>query len=54
MVILVKSRHGVDSYFDIHMPKSLKGWRKKWFHLRNDASAPLPMFTSSYLIPLPS
>jgi hypothetical protein len=25
----VKSRHGVDPYFDIPMPWSMKGWRKK-------------------------
>jgi hypothetical protein len=32
----------------------MKGWRKKWFYLRNDASTLLPMFTSSRPIPLPS
>jgi hypothetical protein len=53
-VIHVKSRHGVDPYFDIPMPRSIKGWQKKWFYLRNDASAPLPTFTGSRPIPLPS
>jgi hypothetical protein len=30
MVIHIKSGHGVDPYFDIPMPKSMKGWQKKW------------------------
>jgi hypothetical protein len=32
----------------------MKGWRKNWFYLRNDDSAPLPVFTGSRLVPLPS
>jgi hypothetical protein len=44
-VIHVKSGHGVDPYLEIPMPKSMKGWWKKWFYLRNDASTPLPVFT---------
>jgi hypothetical protein len=36
------------------MPRSMKGWRKKWFYLRTDASALLPAFTSGRPIPLPS
>jgi hypothetical protein len=35
-------------------PRSMKGWRKKWIYLRNDASAPLPTFTSSRPVPMPS
>jgi hypothetical protein len=54
VVIHVKSGHGVDPYFDLSMPKSMKGWQKKWFYLRNDASTPLPIFTSSCPVPLPS
>jgi hypothetical protein len=38
-VIHVKSRQGVDPYLEIHMCRSMKGWQKKWFYLRNDASA---------------
>jgi hypothetical protein len=53
-VLHVKSRHGVDLYFDILMPKSMKGWWKKWFYLRNDASTLHPAFTYSCPIPLPS
>jgi hypothetical protein len=33
--------------------KSNKGWHKQWFYLKNDADAPLPVFTS-YLIKEPS
>jgi hypothetical protein len=31
VVIHVKSEHGVDTYLEIPMPRSMKGWRKKWF-----------------------
>jgi hypothetical protein len=53
-VIQVKSGHGGDHYFDIPMPRLMKGWQKKWFYLRNDASTPLSTFTSNCLIPLPT
>jgi hypothetical protein len=36
------------------MPKSMKGWQKNWFYLKNDASAPLPVFTDGRPIPRPS
>jgi hypothetical protein len=39
MIIHVKSGHGVDPYFNIPIPGTTKGWRKKWFYLRNDVSA---------------
>jgi hypothetical protein len=32
----------------------MKGWWKKWFYLRNDASTSLPVFISGRPIPLPS
>jgi hypothetical protein len=32
----------------------MEGWQKKWFYMRNDASAPLPAFTGGRPIPLPS
>jgi hypothetical protein len=54
MIIHVKSRHRVDPYLDIPMPRSMKGWRKKWFYLRNDTSILLPMFTGCRPVPLPS
>jgi hypothetical protein len=53
-IIHVKLGHGVYPYHVIPMPRSMKGWRKKWFYLRNDASAPLPVFTGSRPAPLPS
>jgi hypothetical protein len=53
-IVHVKYRHGVDPYFDIPMPTSTKGWRKKWFYLRNDASALLPAFTGCRPVPLSS
>jgi hypothetical protein len=47
VVIHVKTGHGVNSYFDIPMPKLMKGWWKQWFYLRNNTDAPLPVFTSN-------
>jgi hypothetical protein len=32
----------------------MKGWQKKWFYLKNDDSALLPMFTGGRHIPLTS
>jgi hypothetical protein len=48
--LMVSGGHG---YLDIPIPRSMKGWRKKWFYLRNDASALLPMFIGGRPIPLP-
>jgi hypothetical protein len=53
-VIHVKVGHGVDPYLEVPMPRSMKGWQKKWFYLKNNASALLPMFTSGHPVPLPS
>jgi hypothetical protein len=53
-VIHVKVGHELDHYLEIHMPRSMKGWRKKWFYLRNDGFAPLPAFTGGHPVPLPS
>jgi hypothetical protein len=33
------------------MPKSMKGWQKQWFYLRNDIDGPLPTFTGNHPIP---
>jgi hypothetical protein len=30
------------------------GWRKKWFYLRNDTDALLPIFTGSLPLPQPN
>jgi hypothetical protein len=53
-VIHVKFGHDVDPYFNIPMPRSMKGWWKKWFYLRNDASTPLLLITGKSPIPLPT
>jgi hypothetical protein len=54
VVIHVRPGHGVDPYFDIPMPRSMKGWWKKWFYSRNDVGAPLPAFTGNCPISLPT
>jgi hypothetical protein len=54
MVIHIKSGHGIDTYFDIPMPRSMNEWWKKWFYLGNDVAALLPMFTGNHLIPQPN
>jgi hypothetical protein len=54
VIIHVKAGHRVDPYLEIPMPRSMKGWRKKWFYLRNDAFAPPPAFTNGHPVPLPS
>jgi hypothetical protein len=35
----------------ILMPKSVKGWHKQWFYLRNNADVPLPAFTGNHPTP---
>jgi hypothetical protein len=50
-VIHIMSGHGVDPYLEIPMPRLMKGWQKKWFYLRNDASALLSAFTGGRVIP---
>jgi hypothetical protein len=52
--IYVKSGHGVDPYFHLPMSKSTGRSWKVWFFLRNDADAPLPMFTDSHPVPQPN
>jgi hypothetical protein len=54
VVIHVKSGHGVDPYFDLPMSESMDGCQKIWFFLRNDATMPLPMFTSNRPVPQPN
>jgi hypothetical protein len=54
MVIHIKSGHGIDTYFDIPMPRSMNEWWKKWFYLGNDVAALLPVFTGNHLIPQPN
>jgi hypothetical protein len=54
VAIHVRSGHGVDPYFDILTPRSMKGWQKKWFYLRNNTDVLLPTFTDNHPIPLPT
>jgi hypothetical protein len=53
-ILHVRSGHGVDPYFDLPMPRSIKGWRNNWFYLRNNVSTSLPVFIGHCLVPLPS
>jgi hypothetical protein len=53
-VIHVKSGHRVDPYHEIPIPQSMKGWRKKWFFLKNIESAPLPVFSGGHPVHLTS
>jgi hypothetical protein len=47
-------RCGVDPYFHISTSGPLDGWWKRWFFLRSDTDAPLPVFTGSHPIPQPN
>jgi hypothetical protein len=53
-VIHVKSGHGVDPYLEIPIPRSMKGYWKRWFFLKNDDSTPLPAFSDGRPVPLTS
>jgi hypothetical protein len=53
-VIHVKLGHRMDPYHEIPMPWSMKGWRKRWFFLKNDDFAPLLAFFGGHPIPLTS
>jgi hypothetical protein len=44
----------VNSYFNIRMLRSMKGWQKKWFYSRNDANTSLPTFIDNHPVPLPT
>jgi hypothetical protein len=50
----VSSRHKVNPYFHLPMSESSNGWWRVWFFLRNDTTAPLPMFTGSRPVPEPN
>jgi hypothetical protein len=54
VVIHVKSRHGVDPCLEIPMPQLMKGWRKRWFFLKNNDSVLLLAFFGGRLIPVTS
>ena len=40
-------------YMSIPLSKSNKGWHKLWFYLKNDATAPLPIFTGHLIEEVP-
>jgi hypothetical protein len=52
--IYIKFGNEVDPYFDLPMSESTDGWWKVWFILRNDADAPLPVFTGSRPVAQPN
>jgi hypothetical protein len=54
VVIHVKLGHEVDPNLEIPMPRSMKGWQKRWFFLKNDDFAPLPTFSGGRPVPLTS
>jgi hypothetical protein len=52
--ISVCSGPGADSYFSIPQPDPPVRWWKAWFLVKDEAGAPLPMFTGCYPVPHPS
>jgi hypothetical protein len=52
--ISVRSRPWVDPYFHLSMSIPPVGWWKELFFLRNDAGAPLPVFTGKRPVPQPN
>jgi hypothetical protein len=45
---------GASSYFSFPQPDSPVRWRKAWFLLKNEADAPVPVFTGDRPIPHPN
>jgi hypothetical protein len=52
--ILVLFRPEADSYFSIPLPDPPVRWQKAWFLVKNNANAPLLMFTGGRPIPHPN
>jgi hypothetical protein len=46
--IFVRSRPGVDPYFNLSMSDPPVRWQEVWFFLRKNANAPLPVFTGCH------
>jgi hypothetical protein len=46
--IYVQTRQWVTLCFCLSISNPPVGWRKEWFCLRNDSSAPLPMVTGKH------
>jgi hypothetical protein len=51
---IVHFLHGVDPYFHLPMSESADGRQKIWFFPRNNADAPLPIFTVNLPVPHPN
>jgi hypothetical protein len=49
--LFIRSGSRVDPYLHFLVSDPPVEWQKVWFFLRNDADAPLPLVTSSCLIP---
>jgi hypothetical protein len=39
----------VVQYMSLPLTVSNKGWHKQWFYLKNDPTAPLPIFSDSFI-----
>lgn len=50
-VFYVKTGGGTIPYFDLPMPTSMKGWRSRWFFVKNEGEDPLPAFTGRPPVP---
>ena len=37
----------------MHLSTSNKGWHSQWFYVKNDTSAPLPVFIGHYIVETP-
>ena len=37
----------------MRLSTSNKGWHSQWFYVKNDAAAPLPVFTGRYIVETP-
>ena len=37
----------------MRLSTSNKGWHSQWFYVKNDAAAPLPVFTGRYILEAP-
>ena len=47
----MKTGGNVAPYFELPMPRSMKGWRSRWFLVRNSGEDPLPEFTGRPPVP---
>ena len=45
--------HRAGAYPLMRLSTSNKGWHSQWFYVKNDAAAPLPVFTGRYIVETP-